>query len=268
MNLPRRWFRLPVLRQLSSVRLRRMSPLNAGALRGTAVVRYYNDKFLDDHRSDIRGRCLEIGEVTHINRFGSADVTHAEALDLAAHSPDVTVVADLSRADHVEGAQFDCFIIPFVMTVVHDVDAAIYHAIRLLRPGGVLLVNFGCVDYYLHGGLDMGTGQPLHMHHWFTPIEVHNIFRRLGLGDDDYRLQIYGNLMTRTAFQMNIAAEELTGSELDTYDPGHPLLICARVQRPHSWDRSPPPYLDAPYIPPGQPQLLRDDTGHYGDTYR
>lgn len=267
MSAPRPWLRWPVVRRVSSMRLRRLAPLDGGATRGTPVVRYYNDLFLTACRRDIRGRCLEIGETGHIRRFGSDDVTAAEALDLSAHSREVTVVADLSRADHVEGAQFDCFIIPFVMTVVYDVDAAIHHAIRLLRPGGVLLINFGCVDYYLHGGLEMGTGQPLHMHHWFTPIQVHNIFRRLGLGDDDYNLEIYGNLMTRTAFQMNMAAEELTRTELDTNDPGHPLLICARVRRPDSWDRNPPVYLDPPYVPPGRPVQTRDDTGHYGDTY-
>jgi hypothetical protein len=268
MSVPRRWFRWPIIRQLSSIRLRRLQPLHDGASRGTPVVRYYNDQFLAEHERDISGRCLEIGDTAHIRRFGSPDVTHAEALDLSAHHPDVTVVADLSRADHVDGEQYDCFIIPFVMTVVYDVDAAIYHAIRLLRAGGVLLVNFGCVDYYLHGGLDMGTGEPLHMYHWFTPIQVHNIFRRLRLGDGDYELEIYGNLLTRTAFQTNMAAEELTRCELEARDPGHPLLICARVRRPAAWDCEPPSYLDAPYIPPGRPMQLRDDTGHYGDTYR
>ncbi len=268
MSEPRPWLRWPLIRQLSSIRLRRLTPLDNGASRGTPIVRYYHDNFLTAHRNDISGRCLEIGETAHIHRFGSDGVTHAEALDLSAHHPDVTVVADLSRADHIEGGQYDCFIIPFVMTVIHDVDAAMHHAIRLLRPGGVLLVNFSCVDYYLHGGLDMGTGEPLYMHHWFTPIQVHNILRRLGLGDDDYELDIYGNLLTRTAFQTNMAAEELTDFELGVRDPGHPLLICARVRRPERWDRDPPPYLDDPYIPPGRPMRLRDDTGHYGDTYR
>ncbi len=250
------------------MQFRRLRPLRAGAARGTPIVRYYDAQFLEQHRDDIRGRCLEIGETQHIRRFGSADVTSAEALDLAAHHAEVTVVADLTRADQVLSEQFDCFLIPFAMTVIHDVEAALYHAIRILVPGGTLLVNFGCVDYYLHGGLDMGTGAPLYMFHWFTPIEVENLFRRLGLAQDDYTIEVYGNLLTRNAFQLNVAAEELTDTELDARDPGHPLLICVRVQRPPGWNIERPTYLDPPYIPPGTPMVIRDDTGHYGDTYR
>lgn len=250
------------------MQFRRLAPLDAGVGRGTPVVRYYDAQFLRKYERDIRGRCLEIGETRHIREFGSPGVTHAEALDLAAHSPEVVVVADLTRADHVEGQQYDCFLIPFVMTVIHDVDAALYHAIRLLEPGGTLLVNFGCVDYYLHGGLDMGTGAPLYMFHWFTPIEVENLFRRLGLTDDDYTIEVYGNLLTRNAFGLNVPAEELTEAELDVQDPGHPLLICVRAVRPREWHTARPAYLDPPYIPPGEPMSIRPDTGHYGDTYR
>lgn len=264
----RRWLSLPLVRTLRAMQFRRLTPLDRGASRGTAIVRHYDARFLERHRADIRGRCLEIGETRHIREYGSDEVTSAEALDLAAHHPEVTVVADLCRADHVEAEQFDCFLIPFVMTVVHDVEAALYHAIRILRPGGTLLVNFGCVDYYLHGGLDMGTGAPLHMFHWFTPIEVENLFRRLDLTDDDYSLEVFGNLFTRMAFQLNLAAEELTDRELDAVDPGHPLLICVRVRRPDGWAPERPDYLPEPYIPPGEPAVLRDDTGHYGDTYR
>ena len=257
----------PLVRHLNAMRLRRLVPLDRGAPRGTSVVRYYHDRFLVAHRADIRGRCLEVGETAHIRRFGSDAVTSAEAIDLARHSPEVTVVADLTCADHVAGGQFDCFIVPFVMTVIHDPDAAIHHAVRLLRPGGVLLVNFGCVDYYLADGLDMGTGDVLHMHRWFTPLDVHNVLHRAGLGDRDYEMTVYGNLMSRIAFLTNMSAEELTNRELDTVDPGQPLLVCARIERPEGWDDRPIPTRREPYVPPGTPRQLSSRTGHYADAY-
>jgi len=126
--------------------------------RGTVIVRYYWARFLERHRGDIRGRGLEIGETTTLRRYGGTAITSAEALDLAPHHDAVTVVADLTSADHVAADQYDCFVIPFTMTVIYDVESALYHAVRILRPGGVLLVNFACVDYYLYRGLDMGTG--------------------------------------------------------------------------------------------------------------
>ncbi len=268
MKIKQHWLSFPIVRHLRSWQLRSLSPLRRGASRGTPIVRYYQDDFLQRNRSDIRGRCLEIGETATVRTYGGTAVTEAEALDLAAHGSDVTVVADLSRADHVAADQYDCFLNQFTMTVVYDVDAALYHAIRILKPGGVLLINFGCVDYYLHDGLDMGTGAPLYMYNWFTPLQVENIFRRLGLTGADYQLTVYGNLMTRIAFQVNMSAEEMTEIERDTVDPGQPLLICARVRKPEGWDPPKPNYRDPPYTPSGPPAKLRSDTGHYGDAYR
>lgn len=268
MRLDRSWRSLPIVRHLQTWRLRTLTPLHLGASRGTPIVRYYQDDFLERHRADIHGRCLEIGETATIRHYGGDAVTEAEALDLTAHGDDVTVVADLSRADHVASDRYDCFLNQFTMTVVYDVEAALYHAIRILKPGGVLLINFGCVDYYLHDGLDMGTGAPLYMYNWFTPLQVRNLFGRLGLSEADVQLHVYGNLMSRIAFQVNLSAEELTERERDAVDPGQPLLICVRVKKPERWQADRPEYRDPLYAPPGPPATLRADTGHYGDAYR
>jgi hypothetical protein len=263
----KRWRTWPGIRHLRMMQLRRLRPLHNGHAWGTPVVRYYWAHFLEEHRADIRGRGLEIGTADTLRQYGGAALTSAEAIDLAVHSPEVTVVADLSRADHVPGEGYDCFLIQFTMTVVCDVEAALYHAIRLLKPGGVLLVNFACVDYYLYRGLDMGTGAPLYMYWWFTPLHVEEMLHRLGLARTDYILEGKGNLFTRFAFQMNLMAEELTDAELTYDDPGHPLLLCVRVVKPAQWQAEKPVYrepLVRPQLPPAQ---LSSSTGHYGDEY-
>lgn len=255
--------RLPVVRRLRAVQLRRLRPLSDGRQRGTPIVRYYWAQFLEEHRADIRGDALEVGTTDTIRRYGGAALTSAEAIDIAPHSPEVTVVADLSRADAVPSDRFDCFVNQFTMHVIYDAEAALYHSIRLLKPGGVLLVNFSCLDYYLAEGLDMQTGAPLFLFHWFTPIEVENLLRRCGLSADDYRLAIHGNLFTRIAYQMNLGAEELTAAELSHVDPGHPLLICVRVVKPARWRAAKPPYRD-PWVPDSTPVRWNPVTGHYG----
>jgi len=179
----------------------------------------------------------------------------------------VRVVADLSRADHVPSDGYDCFVNQFTTSVIYDIEAALYHAVRLLKPGGVLLINFWCVDYYLHRGLDMGTGAPLYMHWWFTPIQVQNMLRALALGDQDFRLDTYGNLLTRMAFLLNLPAKELTHQELTTVDPGQPLLICARIVKPVNWAATMPTYRAPAWTPSVEPDQLHPETGHYGHEY-
>lgn len=101
------------------------------------------------------------------------------------------------------GEQYDCFLVQFTNNVIYDIASALYHAVRLLRSGGVLLTNFWATDFYFHNGLDMGTGAPLYMHWFFTPIQVENLLHQLGLSHSDYQLHVYGNLLAKTAFLMN-----------------------------------------------------------------
>lgn len=261
-NSSLRWRSLPLVRQLRCLQFRRLQPLGEGQQRGTPIVRYYWDSFLREHQVDIGGNALEIGTTATICHYGGHAVTQANAMDLSAHSSEISVVADLSRADELPSDTYDCFINQFTMHLIYDVEAALYHAVRILKPGGVLLINFPCVDYYFSKGLDMGTGEPLFLYWWFTPIQVENLLRRIGLTEADYTLAVYGNLFTRIAYQMNIPSEELTQHELTYRDSGHPLLICARAVKPVRWRTSRPVYRDS-WHPDITPAKWNPVTGHY-----
>jgi SAM-dependent methyltransferase len=242
--------------------LRRLQPVGHGRQRGTPIVRHYWYKYLQKHQTDIRGNTLEIGSTDTVRRIGGTTVTSVEGIDLSPHSPEITVVADLSRADHVPSDRYDCFVNQFAMHLIYDAEAALYHSIRILKPGGVLLINFNCIDYYFPRGLDMGTGEPLFVYHWFTPIQVENMLRMIGLGPANYTLDIYGNLFTRIAYQMNIPAEELTQRELAFIDSGHPLMMCVRVEKPADWCADKPAYR-TPWKPGVTPAQWNPVTGHY-----
>jgi glycosyltransferase involved in cell wall biosynthesis len=262
LGLKLRWRGLPIIRQLRSLQFRRLQPIGNGRQRGTPIVRYYWDRFLQQHRTDIHGTVLEIGTTATVRQYSGQNVLWADAIDLKAHSPEVTVVADLSRADHVPSNRYDCFVNQFTIHLIYDVEAALYHSIRILKPGGVLLINFPCVDYYFPRGLDMGTGEPLYLYWWFTPIQVENFLRRAGVTESDYTLEYYGNLFTRVAYQINLPAEELTQRELTFVDVGHPLLICARVVKPAEWRADKPDYR-TPWKPGVTPAQWNPVTGHY-----
>lgn len=261
------WRSWPLIRHLRALRFRRLTPIGDGRSSELSVIRYYWYSYLDQHREDIRGRALEIGNTQTINLYGGSNLTQADALDLTASGPDVRVVADLSRADHVPGNQYDCFVNQFTTSVVYDMNAMLYHSIRLLKPGGVLLINFWCIDFYLYRGLIMESGQPLYMYWWFTPIRVHNLLQEMGLTGHDYTVTVYGNLLTRMAFLMNLDARELTRKELDFNDPGQPLLICARIVKPDKWQIEKPEYRSATWQPGHDPAHSSPETGHYGDVY-
>ena len=91
------WQSWPVIRHLRALQFRRLQPFQQGRSSGLSVIRYYWADFLERHRTDIRGIGLEVGETATLHAFGGATLERADAIDLAAHSPEVRVVADLSR---------------------------------------------------------------------------------------------------------------------------------------------------------------------------
>lgn len=254
--------RLPLVRRLRCVQFRRLRPLGNGRQRGLPIVRHYWDQFLGEHQADIRGRALEVGTTETIRRFGASALTHADALDLSRHNSEITVVADLTRANGIASGTYDCFVNQFTMHLIYDLDSALYHSLRILRPGGTMLVNFPSIEYCFENGLDMGTGSPLYVFWQFTPLQVENLLRRAGLSEDDFELKLYGNLFTRVAYQMNVPAEELTRDELEYVDPGHPLLVCVRAVRPTVWNATEPEHRE-PWLPRTTPARWNPVSGHY-----
>jgi hypothetical protein len=263
----RHWTTWPLLRSLRAAQFRRMAPFGKGKSGGLSIIRYYWADFLEQHAGDIKGRALEVEEIVILRDYGGPAVTQAEAIDLTAHHGEVKVVADLARADHVPSDSYDCFVLPFSTAVIYDIEAALYHAVRILKPGGVLLTNFWCMDYYFHHGLNMHTGGTLYMAHWPTPLQAHNWLHALGLNERDYVLQTYGNLMARMAFLLNLPAKEMTVEERDTVDEGQPLSLCLRVVKPARWQPAKPIYHDLLWSPNAKPQVMSAQTRQYGDQY-
>jgi SAM-dependent methyltransferase len=199
--------------------LRRTRPLSdrSGADRGTPVDRYYIESFLAAHRADVRGRVLEVKDAHYATRFGAA-VEAYDVLDVDAANPHATVIADLAAADAVAAERYDCFILTQVLPLILDTRAAIAHAHRILKPGGVLLVTVPTLSRVVDA----------HDYWRFTAASCAALFGA-AFGPERVTVRAYGNVLTAIAFLAGMAWEELSRRELDAHDPLHPLLVTVRA---------------------------------------
>ena len=199
--------------------LRRTRPLSDrwGADRGTPLDRYYIEGFLADHRADIRGRVLEVKDSGYTVRFGTAVETH-DVLDIDAHNPHATIIADLTVADAIPSERYDCFILTQVLQSIFDTPAAIAEAHRILKPAGVLLVTVPAVSPVIESG-----------DYWrFTAMACQALFAD-AFGAERVEVRSYGNVLSAIAFLAGMAWEELSRRELDVQDDRHPLLVAVRA---------------------------------------
>ena len=189
--------------------------------RGLPVDRWYIDRFLEEHRSDITGRVLEVKDSGYTDRFGH-DVETRDVLDVDSGNERATYVADLAAADELPSEAFDCFVLTQTLQYIFDLRAAIAHVHRVLRPGGVLLTTLPVASPI--------TEPPLTDCWRFTPLVATRLLEE-AFAPGEVTVEGRGNVLATVAFLEGLAAEDLTETELSVDDARLPLVVCARAVR-------------------------------------
>jgi SAM-dependent methyltransferase len=132
-------FRYPYAGKVDFGDLKRTKPISQvwGLDRGMPVDRYYIGCFLSRYASAVRGHALEIGENRYTLQHGGEQVTKSDILHVAEGFPSATIIADLTRAEHIPSDTFDCIICTQTLHLIFEVDQAIGTLYRILKPGGL-----------------------------------------------------------------------------------------------------------------------------------
>jgi SAM-dependent methyltransferase len=204
--------------------IRRVTPLSEhyGRDRGTPVDRYYIEGFLADERRVITGRVLEVLNRDYTDRFGVA-VECADVLDVDPSNREATIVADLASAETIPSDSFDCFVLTQTLQYVYDLESAVAHVHRILRPGGTVLCTVPTVSRI--GRLELDS------EHWrLTQASCGRLFGDAFAGGE-VCVRARGNVLAAVAFLMGMAAEELSGGELERDDPYFPVVVTVRATK-------------------------------------
>ena len=208
--------------------LRRVTPVSRifGMDRGLPIDRYYIEKFLEAHAADIRGRAMELGDATYINRFG-AGVAKIEVLHVVAGNPEATIIADLTDADHVPSDAFDCIIFTQALQMIYDMKAAMRTLYRILKPGGVVLMT-------THGTSKIARrlGRDDWGEYWRLTAQGVDALVRDVAPDAELEIRSYGNVMAAAAFLFGLAAEDMTPGEIDAADDDFEVILGVRIRKP------------------------------------
>jgi hypothetical protein len=206
--------------------LRRLTPISPvfGFDRGLPIDRYYIERFLDRHRLDIRGRALEFGDTTYLDKFGDDRVREKDVFSYVP-SPAATVVGDLTGPVVLAPDAFDCIVCTQTVQMIYDIRLAIARLSAMLKPGGVLLLTSnGLIKTGRHLDSD-GWGEYWHI----TQQAARSLFAENF--DGRYEIGAYGNVLSATCALHGLAASELTREELDHADRNYDVVVTARAVR-------------------------------------
>jgi SAM-dependent methyltransferase len=187
--------------------------------RGKPVDRWYIERFLSEHRSDIRGAVLEVAESTYTQWYGDGHVSRSDVLHHTGNDAS-TVIGDLTTGEGLPQGSYDCFICTQTLPFIYDVHAAVRGIAKVLKPGGVVLATVpGISQVSREDKRDWGDW-------WrFTSQGTERLFEE---AFEQVVVRAHGNVLTAAAFLYAYAAEELSESELVSRDADYELLITVR----------------------------------------
>lgn len=201
--------------------LRRKVPVTRfGWQRGTPIDRYYIEEFLEKHRADIAGRVLEVRDSGYTRRFGQPGL-QSDVLDINPQNPAATIIADLSAADRIPSDTFDCFILTQTLQYIYDVNGAVRHAHRMLKPGGVLLATVPSVQVADNVTPDLWR---------LTALGCKELFGRY-FGVENVEVEPRGNALAAIAFLSGLGSEEFKAVELALRAPDYAVVVCVRARK-------------------------------------
>jgi SAM-dependent methyltransferase len=221
----------PATRPVRFGTLRRLTPVSTrfGWDRGGLPVdRYYIERFLQQHGSEIAGHVLEVRDDAYTRRFGGDRVTRSDVLHPTTGNPKATIVADLACAEQIPSDTFDCIVLTQVLPFIPDVQKAVRTIHRILRPGGVVLATVPGISQIVRYDMDRWGD------YWrFTSLSARRVFES-GFPQGDVRVEAHGNVLVATAFLQGLSSRELRPDELSHHDPDYEVLITVRAVKAHS----------------------------------
>lgn len=217
------WVRFGSLRRTTPIS--RIFGLDRGS-RERCIDIFFIERFLLCHGGDIRGRVLEIGDNHYTKKFGGTAVERSDVLHVRSEAEHATIIADLTRGDHIPSESFDCIICTQTIQFVYDVRAALKTLHRILRPGGVLLATFTGISQISRYDMDRWGD------YWrLTTKSADRLFAEFW-PSECVEVRSHGNVLLAVAYLHGLTIDEVRAEDLDRDDPDYQLVITVRAVKP------------------------------------
>jgi len=194
-----------------------------GCERGLPIDRYYIEKFIGAHASDIRGHVLEVRDDKYTRRFGNDRVRKSDVISLRADDGIPTIVADLTRAPSIPSDAFDCIILTQTLQYIYDLRRAVGTLYRILAPGGVLLATVPTV---------CKIDSESRVEYWRLTSRSCSTLLGKFFPPGALTINSYGNVLSAVAILEGLAARELSLAEIEYCDPEYEVIVSIRAVKP------------------------------------
>lgn len=179
--------------------------------RGTPVDRYYIEKYLEQSSCELPNplSVIEVGEDTYSKKY-FPNANH-DILDFSKGM-------DLTVKESLPYSKYEVFICTQVFHQIFDIKSAISGSRYLLKKGGVMLAT-------VCGNITKLARNEEYDHYWgFTEKSI-GLLMAEEYGDNNIRVESYGNAAVATAFIQGVSMEEIDADILEKKDKDFAVCI-------------------------------------------
>ncbi len=224
------WFpvRNILCQEKNSSMIQKLSVVPVGKLfgqpRGGSICRYYIDRFLEKHKSQIKGKVLEIGDRTYTERYKEkVEESYCLHFDQTFSSDEMDFYGDLRDGTGIKKDFYDCIILTQVLNFIKDIRNTPKILVDSLKPNGTLLITVSGISPISR--LDMDRWG----HFWnFTDAGILGMFEA---ENTECNTETYGNFKVACAFLGGMSYTELSEEDLKYVDEDFQVFIMAVVRR-------------------------------------
>lgn len=195
-----------------------------GLRRGVPIDRYYIQRFLNDERRLIKGRCLEIAENTYTKEYGGTNVTESVILHVEGWGENA-IKGNLETGDGIQENAFDSMIITQTLMFIYDINSTIKNIHKALKNNGTALITVAGISK-----ISRYDDENWGMFHSFYKSGLEKAFA-LVFGKENVEIVHYGNVKTAVAFLYGIVVEELKQDDFDYTDEDYPVIYGIVAQK-------------------------------------
>lgn len=185
---------------------------------GTAIDRYYIEKFLEEHRKVIHGDVLEVAESTYTYRFGS-DIANAYKLHVCGEMG--CLKGNLVTGEGLQDEMVDCFICTQTLPFIYEAREAVKNICKILKPGGTALITVPGISQIVLGDSERWGD------YWRFTKQSLQLLMEEAFDKDKVEIQSWGNVKTAIGFLYGLCQEDLREVDFLYQDEQYQFLITA-----------------------------------------